>query len=174
VNADRGTWVARTDLARKLTSTDYLRAYYAYPESVVHPNEAHRSIYNPKNLARTLVAYGFLNVSPIHATVPIGSSPVTLSSPYTKRPMTVKFTDHSTPLECDINVNDQFGLHNSRLLRARCLPRIHFLPPHFHISGLPRPHTDREATRNGAQALGGVQELERPVGIFRADDALVL
>jgi hypothetical protein len=71
VKANRGTWIARMGLARKLTAPDYLRAC-THSESSMCVDGAPCSIYDPNHLARTLVANGFRSVSPIHASVPIG------------------------------------------------------------------------------------------------------
>ncbi|KAL0958931.1 hypothetical protein HGRIS_014247 [Hohenbuehelia grisea] len=61
-------------------------------------------VYNVRAVARALIKAGFRSVVPIPgANVPI-----------------VKFHDPKTMIDCDININDQLGLLNSRMIKAYC------------------------------------------------------
>ncbi|KAI0075617.1 hypothetical protein K474DRAFT_1773153 [Panus rudis PR-1116 ss-1] len=80
------------------------------------------SIYNVQRIAKLLTRYGYRDVDYIRATVPI-----------------VKFTDPTTGISCDVNVNDRLGLINTRLIRQYFLklPSLH--PAMFLIKQWAKP-----------------------------------
>jgi hypothetical protein len=71
-----------------------------------------------RNVAKALAWAGFIDVQPILASVPIGHPHHFAHTTSSLTLVTVKLTDRTTGLQCDVNINDQFGVRNSRLLRA--------------------------------------------------------
>jgi DNA polymerase sigma len=61
------------------------------------------------------------DVVAVYAKVPIGRLFMWIFYYKTYNPSMsqVKFVDNVTDIHCDININEQFGIRNSRLLRVR-------------------------------------------------------